>query len=56
VAAKAQHHYAVSKHIENGEVFGTIKLLDKESRVGEIARMLGGTEAARHHARSLLKD
>jgi len=54
VAALGEHHYAVSKHIENGEVFGTISLLDNSARISEIGRMLGGTEAAREHARSLL--
>ena len=54
VAALAEHHYAVSKHIENEEVFGEISLLDKAARVKEIARMLGGTSAAMSHAQALL--
>ncbi|MBE6379307.1 MAG: DNA repair protein RecN [Lentisphaerae bacterium] len=56
VAAQAEYHYAVSKHIENEEVFGAITLLDEAGRVEEIARMLGGTDAARQHARTLLKN
>ena len=56
VAALAEHHYAVSKHIENEEVFGEISLLDKSARVKEIARMLGGTAAAAKHAKALLNS
>ena len=56
VAALGEHHYAVSKHVENGEVFGSISLLDDAQRVDEIARMLGGTEAAKAHAGALLKN
>ena len=55
VAALGESHYAVSKHIENDEVFGSITLLDSKQRAEEIARMLGGTEAALKHAKSLLK-
>ena len=54
VAALAEHHYSVSKHIENDEVFGEITLLDKPGRIKEIARMLGGTAAASEHAKALL--
>ena len=56
VAALSEQHYAVSKHIEDGEVFGAITLLDHSGRVKELARMLGGTDAAADHARALLKD
>ena len=55
VAAQAQYHYAVSKHTENGEVFGSISSLDPQARAKEIARMLGGTEAALRHAEALLE-
>ena len=55
VAALAEHHYSVSKHIENDEVFGEITLLDNPGRIKEIARMLGGTKAASEHAKALLK-
>ena len=50
-------HYAVSKHIENEEVFGEITELDKSGRINEIARMLGGCETmpvVGEHARELL--
>lgn len=55
VASLAEHHYAVSKHIENEEVFGEITELDQAGRIKEIARMLGGTAAANEHAKALLK-
>ena len=55
VAALGEHHYSVSKYIENNEVFGAINHLEYDQRVIEIGRMLGGTEAARQHAASLLK-
>ena len=55
VAALGEHHYAVSKHIENEEVFGAITLVDNEERVREIGRMLGGTPAAVSHAKALLE-
>ncbi len=54
VAALGEHHFAVSKRIENGVVNGAITPLTGEARTLEIARMLGGTEAARQHARALL--
>ena len=55
VAALGEHHYAVAKHIEEDNVYGSITLLDKKSRPAEIARMLGGTDAALAHAKALLK-
>ena len=55
VAALGEHHYSVSKYIEDNEVFGAINHLEYDQRVIEIGRMLGGTEAARQHAESLLK-
>ena len=55
VAALGEHHYSVSKHIENNEVFGSITHLDREQRAVEIGRMLGGTPAALQHAKALLK-
>jgi DNA repair protein RecN (Recombination protein N) len=56
VAASAEAHYVVSKQARNGRTISEIKLLDKKSRVTELARMLGGqTDAARKHAEALLK-
>ena len=56
VAAAADAHYVVSKQVKNGRTISEITLLDKKSRVTELARMLGGqTDAARKHAEALLK-
>ena len=55
VAAAADAHYVVSKQVEDGRTISEITLLDKQSRVTELARMLGGqTDAARKHAEALL--
>ena len=54
VAARADHHFKVSKSAEEGGVRSRVELLkDPEP---EIARMLGNTSAARKHARELLKE
>jgi DNA repair protein RecN (Recombination protein N) len=56
VAAPADAHYVVTKQIRDGRTISEITLLDKKSRVTELARMLGGqTDAARKHAEALLK-
>ena len=56
VAASADAHYVVTKSVKNGRTISEITLLDKKSRVTELARMLGGqTDAARKHAEALLK-
>ena len=56
VAAPADAHYVVTKQVKDGRTISEIKLLDKKSRVTELARMLGGqSEAARKHAEALLK-
>jgi DNA repair protein RecN (Recombination protein N) len=56
VAAPADDHYVVTKQIRDGRTISEITLLDKKSRVTELARMLGGqTDAARKLAEALLK-
>jgi DNA repair protein RecN (Recombination protein N) len=56
VASAADAHYVVMKLVKNGRTISEITLLDKKSRVTELARMLGGqTDAARKHAEALLK-
>lgn len=56
VAAPAAAHYVVSKQVKDGRTISEITLLDKKSRVTELARMLGGqTDAARQHAEALLR-
>jgi DNA repair protein RecN (Recombination protein N) len=56
VAAPADAHYVVTKQIRDGRTISEITLLDKKSRVTELARMLGGqTAATRKLAEALLK-
>ena len=56
VAAQATAHYVVTKLVKDGRTLSEIKLLDKKSRVTELARMLGGqSDAARKHAAALLQ-
>jgi DNA repair protein RecN (Recombination protein N) len=56
VAAPADAHYVVTKQVKDGRTVSEITLLDRKSRVTELARMLGGqSDAARKHAAALLK-
>ncbi|HUA68351.1 MAG TPA: DNA repair protein RecN [Candidatus Saccharimonadales bacterium] len=56
VAASADAHYVVAKYIKNDRTISEIHLLDKEDRITELTRMLGGQSgAARRHAEALLK-
>ena len=57
LASGASAHYRVTKEITSGRTISEIKLLDREQRVEELARMLGGQgDAARLHAAALLSD
>lgn len=55
VAAAAKSHFVVSKDIVDGRTVSHIRLLDENERVNELARMLGGGDAARQHASALIK-
>ncbi len=56
VAAPADAHYVVTKQVREGRTISEIELLDKKSRVTELARMLGGqSDAARKHAEAMLR-
>ncbi len=57
VAARGQHHLSVTKTEYAAGVNSTIRILDKQARVEELARMLGGvtiTPTTRRHAAELL--
>ena len=57
VAAHASSHYLVTKQTRAGRTVSEITLLNKEERVTEVARMLGGqSAAARKHAEVLLES
>jgi DNA repair protein RecN (Recombination protein N) len=58
IARFAHHHYVVDKSVENGRTVTSVKSLDREARVGELARMIGGAvdaESTREAARWLLE-
>jgi DNA repair protein RecN (Recombination protein N) len=55
VASLAQHHFVVTKEVEANRTRSTIRAIEGEERIEELARMLGGSAAsAREHAKSLL--
>lgn len=57
VAARAAHHYRVSKVARAGRTVSQVDRLDAAARVEELARMLGGvsiTAATRAHAAEML--
>ena len=57
VAALADHHVVVSKHVRGGTTHTTVASVTGTDRVDEVARMLSGDEAAdsaRRHAADLL--
>lgn len=57
VAARAAHHWQVSKRVEDGQTLSRVARLDGVARVDEIARMLAGdvvTDEARAAAEKLM--
>jgi len=44
IAAMADHHYLIEKIIKNNRTFTVVKLLNEDSTIQEIARLLGGVE------------
>ena len=57
MAALAQHHLLISKEERNGRTFTTVTPLDREGRISELARIIGGTnvtETTRKSAEEML--
>lgn len=57
IASLADAHYLIEKKEENGRAATTVRLLDRDGRVDEIARILGGlsvTDAQRRAALDML--
>ena len=57
VAAKADHHYRVNKLADDKDTASAIDYLERQDRVTELARMLGGlnlTEKTLSHAEEML--
>lgn len=58
VAAVCDHHYLVTKHVQDGRTETRVERLRQSEKIEELARMLAGTEItdlARKHAAELLK-
>jgi DNA repair protein RecN (Recombination protein N) len=59
IAKFGDHHFTISKYVEDGRTLTTIQPLNKKERYREIARMLGGekiTQTTLDHARELLGE
>ncbi len=59
IAGFADKHFSVRKEIKNGETFAFLQELDYESRIQELAYLLGGekiTGAALKNARELIES
>jgi len=57
VAAFADHHVAVTKHEADGSTVSAVVVLDDDSRITELSRMLSGSpdsSSAQEHARELV--
>ncbi len=58
IARFGDQHYYIEKQVKNGRTATTIRPMDQEDRIKEIARMLGGeivTRTALEHARTLME-
>lgn len=59
VASYADSHWQVAKSQKNNQIISKINILDKENRIDEIARMIGGetiTDTTRENAKEMLKN
>jgi len=57
IAAFADHHFSIEKHVVDGRTVTRVEALDGEPRVEELVRMMSGsrvTDAARQHVKELL--
>ncbi|MCF0215155.1 MAG: DNA repair protein RecN [Fibrobacteraceae bacterium] len=57
VACRAKNQLAVSKREMDGRTFTNVVVLDENSRIDELVRMLGGnSDAIREHAKQILEE
>lgn len=59
VASYADSHWQVAKSQKNNQIISKINILDRENRIDEIARMIGGetiTDTTRENAKEMLKN
>ena len=57
IAALADYHYLISKHEVDGRAESRVRLLERDERIEEIARMLGGqtiTDTTKANAAEIL--
>lgn len=58
VAAMADQHYLITKHVDQNRTYTTVNNIEENQRVEEISRMMSGTEITEltlQHARELLQ-
>lgn len=55
IAAMADAQYLVEKREADGRTHTTVEPLDRDGRVGVLARMLGGGDTAEAHAKAMLR-
>ena len=46
IAAYADSHFLIEKHVEQGRTMTRVTKLDREGRVAELGRMLGGAKVS----------
>jgi DNA repair protein RecN (Recombination protein N) len=59
MASFAHRHWVIRKHVERGRSHTTIRLLEKDERIDELAHMLRGESAAegtRKEAMAMLRE
>ncbi len=56
VAVRADRHFAVAKHASGGRTVSESSVITGDARISELARMLGGGEAALRHAGALCRE
>ena len=58
IAARADHHFLISKSVRNDRTYTEVVALDHEQRTEELARIIGGTvtETARKAAQEMLLE
>jgi hypothetical protein len=59
IAAYADTHFEIDKRVDAGRTRTTVRRLDADGRVGELARMLGGeaiSDGLRRSAREMLTE
>ncbi len=52
IAAMADHQFLVEKRVEQGRTNTSVRMLTREERIGEVARMMGGADGSQDSARS----